>query len=89
MNTVGLHWVVKVEVNYISAETCIHLSCGTGRNCMPKKIASKRKTKTCSGNRLSTKGGGSVTRNSHRAQTCHGVGIGGLSIQGSSPFQEA
>lgn len=48
---------------------------------MPKQMASKRKTKTCPGKRLSTKDGGVVTRNSHRAETCHGVGTGGKANQ--------
>lgn len=44
---------------------------------MPKQMASKRKAKTCYGSGLSTKDGGSVTRNFHKAETCHGVGTGG------------
>lgn len=36
---------LRGEVNCSSAETCIPLSSGTGGNCMPKQMPSKRKKK--------------------------------------------
>lgn len=59
-------------MNHVSAETYTRLVSGTGRNCMPEQMPLKRKTKTCSGNRLFIKDDGSVTRN-FKQETCHGL----------------